>query len=451
MCGRYALFQRPSEVRQHLSDNGMQVDSWPDDDDPSLRHTYNFAPGNHGLVYRANAPDTGAGPPHDAVTSKNSDATAKDNDASTNTPPNDDTQIKYKLQGMKWGLIPFWTKRAPEYGSMLKTINCRDDSLANTGGMWNTMKQRKRCIVVCAGFYEWYKKPNSGGKVKVPHYIKRADDKMMLFAGLWDCVKYEAPAEAAGEKLYTYSVITTSSNKQLGWLHDRMPVILEPGSEELRMWLDPGRSEWSKELQSLLKPYEGELMCYPVDQAVGKVGNNSPSFIVPVDSKDNKKNIANFFGGGNAKAEPKVVKKKNTDAVAAENPAQDRDQSDMNDGATAKDEPDVKADNTEERIKVEIEGTESNAPLPNLQEQETESPSRSKTAEPDWSADSKGVKREASASPAKESPAKAAKTNASTSTTNGRRLRSATSNNNRPAKSPAKGDGSEKITSFFGK
>ena len=26
------------------------------------------------------------------------------------------------------------------------------------------------------------------------------------------------------------------------------------------------------------------------------MGNNSPGFVVPVDSKENKKNIANFFG-----------------------------------------------------------------------------------------------------------------------------------------------------------
>lgn len=34
---------------------------------------------------------------------------------------------------------------------------------------------------------------------------------------------------------------------------------------------------------------------------VGKVGNNSPSFIIPVDSAENKNNIANFFARGAAK------------------------------------------------------------------------------------------------------------------------------------------------------
>lgn len=87
------------------------------------------------------------------------------------------------------GLIPFWTKRNPDYGSMLKTINCRDDSLLENRGMWNTMKQRKRCIIVCQGFYEWLKK--NGGKEKVPHFVKRKDGQLMCLAGLWDCAQYE--------------------------------------------------------------------------------------------------------------------------------------------------------------------------------------------------------------------------------------------------------------------
>lgn len=81
-----------------------------------------------------------------------------------------------------------------------------------------------------------------------------------------------------------------------------MPVILEAGSENIRFWLDPRRVEWSKDLQVLLKPFSGELECYPVTKDVGKVGNNSPSFIIPVASKENKSNIANFFANATQKA-----------------------------------------------------------------------------------------------------------------------------------------------------
>lgn len=146
----------------------------PDDDgEEAPRQSYNFAPGYHGIVYRADTPDWGAGPRH--------------NVAADSEPEEEQQEVRYKLQSMKWGLIPFWTKRNPDYGSLMKTINCRDDSLFDNKGMWTSMKQKKRCIVVAQGFYEWLKK----GKDKIPHYVKRKDGQLMCFAGLWDCVQYE--------------------------------------------------------------------------------------------------------------------------------------------------------------------------------------------------------------------------------------------------------------------
>ncbi|KAL8948315.1 MAG: hypothetical protein Q9222_005485 [Ikaeria aurantiellina] len=278
----------------------MPVEDAPEDED--VRQTYNFAPGNHGLVYRANVPDWGAG----GGQNDRAEATANEEIEGGESPVTgleDPKETKYKLQAMKWGLVPFWTKRNPDYGSVMRTINARDDSLAQSGGMWNTMKQKKRCIVVAQGFYEWLKK--NGGKEKIPHFTKRKDEQLMCFAGLWDCVQYEG----SEEKHYTYTIITTDSNQQLSFLHDRMPVILENSSDALRTWLDPKRSGWSKELQSLLKPFSGQLECYPVSKNVGKVGNNSPAFIVPVASSENKNNIANFFSSAKHEAIGKEEKK----------------------------------------------------------------------------------------------------------------------------------------------
>lgn len=85
-----------------------------------------------------------------------------------------------------------------------------------------------------------------------------------------------------------------------------MPVIFDPASDNMKTWLDPQRFEWSKGLHDCLKPFDGELECYPVSKDVGKVGNNSPTFIIPIASKENKSNIANFFA--NAKAKKEVPK-----------------------------------------------------------------------------------------------------------------------------------------------
>ena len=462
MCGRYALSLRPSQVRHRLAEQNMPADDAPSDDDEQVRQSYNFAPGYHGLIYRANTSDRGTDstPLDQQEQQEDKDGEPSPKKVKLSSPSKSPSNVdglatketKYKLQSAKWGLIPFWTKRPPDFGSMMRTINCRDDSLIENRGMWNTMKQRKRCIVVAEGFYEWLKKNN--GKEKIPHFVKRKDGQLMCFAGLWDCVQYEKDGEKEGEKLYTYTVITTDSNKQLKFLHDRMPVILEPGSDEMRTWLNPGLNGWNKELQGMLKPFEGELECYPVDKAVGKVGNNSPSFMVPVDSKENKKNIANFFGNQAQKASPS---KKQADAhikkeegetrettVKAEDPESNaplpkppsKPESELSqairqDTSNLSDDAMVKAANesTEKGIKKEYDdiGDE------DLLEAEKSPPRKVWKSPSKPKAEASPVKAD-SASPSKPSQASA-------------KLRSAVSNGTQP-KTPTKGE--RKITSFFG-
>ncbi|KAF1825651.1 DUF159-domain-containing protein [Dissoconium aciculare CBS 342.82] len=436
MCGRYALSLTPAQVRQRFADQHLAVDEAPDEEDDRTRQTYNFAPGYHGLIYRA---------------ATSSDAHANESTLEEDDPPvgrlgvvNDSppsngsvgTEIKYKLQSAKWGLIPFWTKRPPDYGSQLKTINCRNDSLIDDRGMWTTMKKRKRCIVVAEGFFEWLKKNN--GKEKIPHFVKRKDGQLMLLAGLWDSVTYEG----SEDKLYTYTIITTDSNKQLNFLHDRMPVILEADGRELKDWLDPTNTGWSKELQSLLRPYTGELECYPVDKDVGKVGNNSPLFVVPVDSKDNKKNIANFFSTQRATA----------DHVAAQNHAAQKAQSTGEPG-----------DDTETRDTTsKVETSEDNAPLPKIKSESDEKLAQKLNSGDNDTSPAQSVrslKRSASPLEGTDSPRKQIKTEKSSpspvkQSTNvtkgsGRKMRSATSNNT-VVKTPTK-IYNAKITSFFGK
>ena len=422
-----------------LQDDDMPVDDAPaDEGDGAPRQSYNFAPGYHGVVYRADVPDHGAGGDRSHITttprsqyrnvpasqstkqeSQEPDPSSSVTDTGADPAPSQDQakekETHYKLQSMKWGLVPFWTKRSPDYASTLKTINCRDDSLAQPGGMWASMKARKRCVVLAQGFYEWLNKSGN----KVPHYVKRRDGRLMCFAGLWDCVRYDQSDKREGEGgggeaegLYTYTIITTSSNERLKFLHDRMPVILEAGSEAMWRWLDPGRYEWSRELQEVLKPFEGELEVYPVSKEVGKVGNNSPSFVIPVASRENKANIANFFAKGGqgkkGKSEGEVEVKKE----------------------------DVKGDiKTEMKTVEELEKTADDGGM---------------------GLPKKGVKREADVELVKgEPPAKKTAPFKAASPVKGKQQGkskiSAVSNASRsPVKAKGKADGSQKITKFFG-
>jgi len=247
----------------------------------------------------------------------------------------------------------------------------------------------------------------------------------MCFAGLWDCVQYEGQSD----KLYTYTIITTDSNQQLNFLHDRMPVIFNNGSDAIKTWLDPARSEWSTELQSLLKPYDGELECYQVDKAVGKVGNNSPSFIIPIDSKENKNNIANFFGNQKKQAksanEESIVKKEEDDIHST--------------SGQVKKEPDEDRETV-----IDAHNTEDNAPRPEASHswEQTESTAVKREHSPDTVNDQEPSPKAQKSGDGQKSTSRSA---------HGRAMRSSITNNTQ-AKSPPKAkDGSQKITNFFAK
>lgn len=297
------------------------------------------------------------------------------------------------------------------------------------------MKKGKRCIVIAQGFYEWLKK--NGAKEKIPHYTKRKDGQLMCFAGLWDCVQYEGMLDPGrcnlvssiskeiqgSEKKYTYTIITTDSNKQLSFLHDRMPVILENGSEQIRDWLDPNQSEWSQELQSLLKPFRGELECYAVSKEVGKVGNNSPTFIIPVASAENKNNIANFFAHGK-----KAIAKGDTNTGFMAEPNVEGPEKEMR----------ARHPETEGSIEIDQSSAENSAVLPVPASTSIGSPRLKRRHEAD-NHDAQLANSQAHPQPVA-SPGKA----------RAKKPRSATSNG--AQESPVRsGVGSQRITSFFSK
>lgn len=98
-------------------------------------------------------------------------------------------------------------------------------------------------------YYEWLKK----GKDRLPHFTKRGDGKLLLLAGLYDCVTLEGQTEP----LYTFTIVTTEANKEFDWLHDRQPVIL-PTSEAVHLWLDTTNHKWDKTIVDLMNPYHDE-------------------------------------------------------------------------------------------------------------------------------------------------------------------------------------------------
>ncbi|KAF7795134.1 hypothetical protein EIP86_006281 [Pleurotus ostreatoroseus] len=189
--------------------------------------------------------------------------------------PTDGNTSKTVLHTMKWGLVPHWAKH--EDNSM-NTINARYEALIEGGGMWGSIKGRKRCALPCEGYYEWLKK----GKERIPHFTKREDGKLMLLAGMYDIANIEGQTTP----LWTFTIVTTGAAEDFRWLHDRQPVILST-TESLQAWLDTSSQSWTPDLSKLVQPYSGDakLTCYAVPQEVGKVGAESSTFIQPISQR----------------------------------------------------------------------------------------------------------------------------------------------------------------------
>jgi len=94
----------------------------------------------------------------------------------------------------------------------------------------------------------------------------------MGFAGIYSDL---APDDKQSNR--SYSIITTSPNKVMEKIHDRMPVILH--ASEFHDWLNPDNED-PNFLTDFLRPYPDDgLNEYIVSKAVGNVRNNDESLI----------------------------------------------------------------------------------------------------------------------------------------------------------------------------
>ncbi len=174
------------------------------------------------------------------------------------------------IQQFRWGLLPFWAKEKKVGYSM---INARAESV-DTKKSFKRSFERYRCLIPASGFYEW--KGQKGNKT--PYYIHPTHEPMFAFAGIYNV--WESPE---GEKIPTYSIITTDANEKMSDLHDRMPVMLL--KEEWDEWLNPENHN-TKALKQLLTPFPDDAIdFYQVDKAVNNVRNNSEELLEKVNGE----------------------------------------------------------------------------------------------------------------------------------------------------------------------
>ena len=172
-----------------------------------------------------------------------------------------------KLVSFKWGLIPYWSKD-PSIG--YKMINARAESISEKPSFKLPLKS-KRCLIIADGFYEWRKER----KNKIPMFFHLKSHKPFGFAGL-----YDNWTSIDGEKISTFTIITTDANELMKQIHYRMPVILPKEKESI--WIDSNIHDIDI-LLPILKPYDSNLMeMYEVSRFVNSPKNNSKECIQPI-------------------------------------------------------------------------------------------------------------------------------------------------------------------------
>ncbi len=178
-----------------------------------------------------------------------------------------------QLRVVRWGLVPYWAKDI-KIGSRM--INARAETVAEKPAFRRSFAKR-RCLLPADGYYEWQQQP---GAAKQPIYISRSDGRSLAFASLYEL--WRDPAVARDDKdawLWTATIITTSAPDELGMIHDRMPMIIDPAG--WADWLDPANGDVA-DVRALLSPAAVTgLTTYPVSTEVNSVRNNGPQLIEP--------------------------------------------------------------------------------------------------------------------------------------------------------------------------
>ena len=168
------------------------------------------------------------------------------------------------LHLLRWGLVPHWSQD-PTRGP--RPINARSETVRVKPAFRDAF-QKRRCLIPADGFYEWQTQEGT----KQPFYFSDPQGQVLALAGLWE--SWRAPD---GGLLRTCCILTTAANAQVAPVHERMPLILAPGS--WATWLAGPVAA----AQALLVPAPEEaLRCWPVSHRVNRVAEDGMDLMAPV-------------------------------------------------------------------------------------------------------------------------------------------------------------------------
>lgn len=183
----------------------------------------------------------------------------------------DDDAVTRKLVGLRWGLVPSWSKAIRSSATM---INARAETVATKPAFRRAFAAR-RCLIPADGYYEWYptQRTNARGKpLKQPFFIHR-EAGLFVMAGIYEF--WRAPDE---RWVSSCSIITTQATDALGTIHDRMPMTV--ARADWGMWLDPAVTDPDVAHRLLATPHD--MTAYAVSTLVSNVRNDGPELLEAV-------------------------------------------------------------------------------------------------------------------------------------------------------------------------
>ncbi len=259
MCGRYASARKRQDL---LEEFRIERDRVTEDLEPD----YNVAPTKPVYAVLTRGQRGAAAPP-------------ARKQASGQAGPGDEAarDVARELRVVRWGLVPSWAKD-PSIGSRL--INARVETV-DAKPSFRSAFAKRRCLLPADGFYEWLRVEEQGKARKQPYYIHRADGAALAFAGLYELWRDKScPDDHPQAWLWTAVIITTQAEDEVGRLHDRMPMVIDPAGWD--DWLDPANND-APGVHALLAPAAASgLASYPVATDVNYVRNNGPGLITPL-------------------------------------------------------------------------------------------------------------------------------------------------------------------------
>ncbi len=182
-----------------------------------------------------------------------------------------------ELMMMHWELIPFYLKNTAELEQFRRgglnpktgkkdpprnTLNAIGEELFQKV-TYKQAAQKRRCLVLSSGFYEWrhYTMPGSKKDIAYPYHVTVKNKEYFFMAGIWQ----PWTDQETGEMINSFAIITTAANPLMEQIHNRkkrMPVILP---DELAWeWIQEGLPEQRITALATFQIPAGEMEAYTI-------------------------------------------------------------------------------------------------------------------------------------------------------------------------------------------